>query len=410
MKAEIISIGTELLLGEIVNSNAAYLAEQLPLLGFDLYFIVTVGDNKQRLISTLKQACERADIIITTGGLGPTQDDITRESVAEFLHEEITIEPKLVKRLEDMFAKYKINMSPSNRKQAGIIPSAKIIDNQFGSAPGWWIEKNNKIIITLPGPTGELRNMWTLNVLPELKKRSKEIILSRTLKLFNIPESQVDEKVSVHLSSTNPTLATYAKADGIHLRITAKGTTEDAVRKILSEKEQQLKDILANYIWNSDNSENIEDVVLKLLQQKKLTIASVESEIGGLLTSTLNDSAYSINCYKGGLVISTDAIARTLKIDTNLFEQYGKISPEIAVAMATKIREMFKAEIGISIVRDIIPGTSNNQQADDVFIGIDYQGNKFTTGRKFPGQAYQLKRLAVTAALFKLRKVIINGG
>jgi nicotinamide-nucleotide amidase len=410
MKAEIISIGTELLLGEIVNTDAAYLAEQLPLLGFDLYFITTVGDNKHRLIKTLKQAFDRADIIITTGGLGPTQDDITRESVAEFLQEEITIDPSQVKKLEALFTKYNIEMTPTNIKQAGIIPSARIIDNEFGSAPGWWIEKNNKTIIILPGPTGELKNMWTFTILPELKKKSTEIIISRTLKLFNIGEAQAEERVNQYLNSTNPTLATYAKADGIHLRLTAKGTDENLVRQTLSQRENQLRAILEDNIWSTNDSENIEDAVLKILQDKKLTLATVESNIGGLLTKTLNDSEYSPDCYKGGIVISDGSIEQTFKIDANLLRQYGKMSPEIASAMASRIRETFGTDIGISIARDIITDALSSKQADDVYIAIDYKGNQFTTTRKYPGQTYQVKRLAVTSALFKLRKIIINGG
>jgi nicotinamide-nucleotide amidase len=410
MKAEIISIGTELLLGEIVNTNAAYLAEQLPLLGFDLYFITTVGDNKQRLINTLKQACDRADIVITTGGLGPTQDDITREAVAEFLQEEITIDPVLVKKLEDIFSKFNFEMSPSNIKQAGIIRSANVIDNAFGSAPGWWIEKNNKTIIILPGPTGELKSMWTSTILPELKKKSKEIIVSRTLKLFNIPESQVDEKVSQYLQSTNPTLATYAKADGIHLRLTAKGPDEKELNRLLDIREQDIRAILEENIWSNCESENIEDAVLKILEEKHLTLATVESATGGLLTKTLSDSTNNVNSYKGGIVISYDSIEKSLNMDAKLFQQYGKISPAIASEMASKIRDIFSTDIGISIAKSTSYNIEDNKQPEDIYIGIDYRGNKFSTSRKYPGQSYQVKRLAIMSALFKLRKMLINGG
>src|SRR4030043_1426208 len=157
MKAEIISIGTELLLGDITDTNSAYLASQLPLLGLDLNFISMVGDNQRRLIDTLKQAWQRSDIIITTGGLGPTQDDITREAIAEFLGEELTIDYTLVQKFEELFRYYKIEMPPSNIKQATVIPSAKIIQNPRGTAPGWWIERDNRVIITMPGPPREMQ-------------------------------------------------------------------------------------------------------------------------------------------------------------------------------------------------------------------------------------------------------------
>ncbi len=165
MKAEIISIGTELLLGEIIDTNSAYLASQLPLLGIDLHFISTVGDNQQRLVDTLRQAWQRSDVIITTGGLGPTQDDITREAIAEMLHEQITIDPALVQKFRDLFSYYKLEMPQSNIKQASIIPSAQIIHNPQGTAPGWWIEQDDRIIITMPGPPNEMQLMWTKEVL-----------------------------------------------------------------------------------------------------------------------------------------------------------------------------------------------------------------------------------------------------
>lgn len=407
MKAEIISIGTELLLGEIVNTNAAFLAEQLPLLGIDLYYIATVGDNKQRLIKTLEQASQRADVVITTGGLGPTQDDITRESIADFLQEKITIDPALVKRLEDLFARYKIEMSPTNIKQAGIIPSAKVIDNDFGSAPGWWIEKNNKIIITLPGPTGEVKNMWASYVFPELKKRSNEIIMSRTLKLFNISESKVDEKISQYLSSTNPTVATYAKADGIQVRLTAKGANEIEVESILAQKEKDIRLLLEDNIWSTD-SENIEDTLLKLIEERNLTLASIESGIGGLLVKTISESKYSAKCYLGGLVIPNELIETILKNSTISIRQYGKISPEIASALASEIRGTLQAGIGISITT--ADGKSlQNSKTNSLYIGIDYMGTKLTFTRTYPGQSFQRRRLAVTSAFYELRKIIYGG-
>jgi nicotinamide-nucleotide amidase len=407
MKAEIISIGTELLLGEIVNTNAAFLAEQLPLLGIDLYYIATVGDNKQRLIKALEQASQRADVVITTGGLGPTQDDITRESIADFLQENITIDPALVKRLEDLFARYKIEMSPTNIKQAGIIPSAKVIDNDFGSAPGWWIEKNNKIIITLPGPTGEVKNMWASYVFPELKKRSNEIIMSRTLKLFNISESKVDEIISQYLSSTNPTVATYAKADGIQVRLTAKGANEIEVESILAQKEKDIRLLLEDNIWSTD-SENIEDTLLKLIEERNLTLATIESGIGGLLVKTISESKYSPKCYQGGMVIPNELIETILKNSTISVRQYDKISPEIASALASEIRRTLQADIGISITT-ADGKSSQNSKTNSLYIGIDYMGNKRTFTRTYPGQSFQRRRLAVTSAFYELRKIIYGG-
>jgi len=223
MQAEIIPVGTEILLGNIIDTDSSFLASQLPLLGIDLHFISTVGDNQKRLIDTLKQAWKRADLIITTGGLGPTQDDITREAIGELVGEELTVDDKLWQELQDLLRRYIGEIPKSNMKQATIIPSAQIIPNRMGTAPGWWVEKDDHIIIALPGPPDEMKLMWQESIFPKLKQRlAGEVILSRIIKTFRLAEAKVDELVA-HISKlSNPTLATYIKPDGVYLRITAK--------------------------------------------------------------------------------------------------------------------------------------------------------------------------------------------
>ncbi|MDH4292421.1 MAG: competence/damage-inducible protein A, partial [Dehalococcoidia bacterium] len=185
MKAEIIPIGTEILLGNIIDTNSSFLASQLPLLGIDLYFISTAGDNQKRLVDTLKRAWKRADIIVTTGGLGPTQDDITREAISELVNEELKVDEKLWQELQDLLRRYLGEIPQSNIRQATIIPSAQIIPNRMGTAPGWWVEKDNHIIIALPGPSDEMKMMWQEGILPKLEQRvTGEVILSRVIKTF----------------------------------------------------------------------------------------------------------------------------------------------------------------------------------------------------------------------------------
>ncbi|MFC2050902.1 CinA family nicotinamide mononucleotide deamidase-related protein, partial [Chloroflexota bacterium] len=289
MKTEIISIGTELLLGEITNTDSAYLARQLPLLGLDLNFISTVGDNQSRLIETLKQAWQRSDIIITTGGLGPTQDDITREAVAEFLGEEPMIDNTLVQKFEELFRYYKIEMPQSNIKQATVIPSAKIIQNPQGTAPGWWIERDNRILITMPGPPREMQLMWTKEILPRLQQKvASSVIVSKTLKIFGLTEAEVDERASLFLSATNPTLATYAKTDGIYLRITAKTDSEDKAKELIAKREADIRAIFNDYIWGTD-SDSLESIVGTLLTAKGLSLATMESYTGGFLANILTN-------------------------------------------------------------------------------------------------------------------------
>jgi len=249
LKAEIITSGTELLLGEITDSNTPYLADQLAGLGIDLYYSSTVGDNYQRYSGVLKQAWDRSDLIITTGGLGPTQGDITRDVIAGLLQEELTIDPDLKKELIEFFSRRGIEMPENNLRQATIIPSALALRNYSGTAPGWWVEKDGRIIVTLPGPPAELQSMWTNQVLPRLQAKSGAIIVSRTLKTWGLSEAKVDEMVAPFLSTANPTLAMYAGTDGIRLRITAKADTEDEARALITEREKDIRGILDDYIW-----------------------------------------------------------------------------------------------------------------------------------------------------------------
>ncbi len=407
MKAEIISIGTELLLGEITDTNSAYLAGQLPLLGLDLHFISTVGDNKLRVIDTLRHAWQRSDVIITTGGLGPTQDDITREAIADFLGEEITIDQNLVRKFEESFSYYRITMPTSNIKQAAVIPSAEIIQNPRGTAPGWWVERDNRIIIAMPGPPREMQLMWTKEVFPKLQQKvAGAVIISRTLKLFGLTEAEVDERVSSFLSATNPTLATYAKSDGIYLRITAKADKESEVQQMIAQREADIRAILDDYIWGVD-SETLESNVGKLLMAKGLSIATMESCTGGFLAHCITNIPGSSSYFKGGLVAYTDEAKAVLGLDPHLVAQYGLISTQTAEAMATVAREKFKTSIGIGLTGVMGPSEVEGKPIGTILIGLNDGRCIRSFVRNYPGNRLQVKHRAVTSALFELRKILL---
>ena len=404
MKAEIISVGTELLLGEIVNTDASYIAAQLPLLGIELYHIVTVGDNRYRIIEALQQASSRSDIIITTGGLGPTQDDITREAMAEFLHEEIHIDAACLEELSQFFRRRNIPMSANNQKQAGIIPSASFILNSRGTAPGWWIAKNGHTYITLPGPTGELKDMWLGHVLPILKELpSRHVIMSRTLKTFGLPESQVDEMVGTLLQRPNPTLGIYAKPDGIHLRITVKAASESAALQDLDKFDSEIREKLQDSIWGIDD-QGMEEVATGLIVQQGLTISTIETDTGGLLAAGLRNHMGKGDHYRGGLILPDDKSSHFCGFD-KIWGQYDTINADINSAMAARIRQISGADIGISI--DIDSGVD---AGTNVTMGIDYRGEAYQHTRNFPGKKAQVRQRAVTATLFELIKVMMNGG
>ncbi len=407
MKTEIISIGTELLLGEIIDTNSAYLASQLPLLGLDLNFISIVGDNQQRLIETLEQAWRRSDIIITTGGLGPTQDDITREAIAEFLGEGITIDQNLVQKFEEMFRYYKIEMPPSNIKQASVIPSAEIIQNPRGTAPGWWVERDNRVIITMPGPPREMKLMWTKEIIPRLQRRITDaVIVSKTLKTFGLTEAEVDERASPFLPATNPSLGTYAKVDGIYLRITAKAQTEVKAQELIAQRENDLRAILSDYIWGVD-SDTLESIAGALLAAKGMSLATMESYTGGFLANVITNVPGSSKYFKGGLVAYTDESRAAFGLSKQLVSRYGTISSQAVEAMATIAREKLGTSIGISLTGVMGPAEIEGQPIGTIFIGLDDGQRRQSFARNYPGNRLQVKQRAVTSALFELRKILL---
>ncbi len=406
MKAEIISIGTELLLGEIIDTNSAYLASQLPLLGVDLNYISTVGDNQDRLLEALKQAWRRSEIIITTGGLGPTQDDITRESIAEFLGEKLTVDYALVEKFEELFRYFKREMPPSNIKQATVIPSAKIIPNPRGTAPGWWVEHDNRIIITLPGPPREMELMWTREMMPRLQNMSSNaVIVSKTLKTFGLTEAEVDERASPFLPSTNPTLATYAKIDGIYLRITAKERTIAEAQKLVNQRESDLKAILGEYIWGVD-SESLEGIVGNLLLSKNLTLATMESYTGGFLANVITNVPGSSKYFIGGLIAYNEASRTAFGLDPKCVSHYGTVSIETCESMAAIAREKLGTSIGLGLTGVMGPAEIEGQSIGTIYISLDDGRRSYNFSKNYPGNRLQIKQRAVTAALFELRRIL----
>ncbi|MDP6347731.1 MAG: CinA family nicotinamide mononucleotide deamidase-related protein, partial [Dehalococcoidia bacterium] len=283
MKAEIVAVGTEILLGDITDTNSAFIAEELAPLGIDLYWMTVVGDNMDRLVEVLRRAWDRSDLIVLTGGLGPTEDDITREGIARMLGEELTVDPDVEKWLRGFFSSRGYPMPERNIKQATVIPSSKPLYNARGTAPGWWVQREGTALVTMPGVPVELFQMWQEQVLPQIKELlGGDIILSRTIKTLGMAEAAVDEVLSPLLSSTNPSIGIYAKMDGIHIRITAKGGGEDVVREMLADMDSKVREQLGDRVWGVDD-QTLEGVVGELLMQKSLTLATMESCTGGLL-------------------------------------------------------------------------------------------------------------------------------
>lgn len=405
MKAEIISIGTEILLGEITDTNSSYLAGQLPALGLDLYWISQVGDNITRLSEILWRAWNRSDVILTTGGLGPTDDDVTREAVAKMLWEKASVSPALEVELKEYFVRRGMPMPVTNLKQATLIPSAKAIHNAKGTAPGWWVEKDGHIIVAMPGPPVEMQNMWHTEVLPRLHKLCPgNIIVSRTLKTAGMSEAKVGEMVTRWLNATNPTMGIYAKSDGVHLRFAAKAPNRKQAEKMIAREEAAVREILGDCIWGTDD-DTLETVVGRLLTEKGLTLAVMESVTGGLLASTIADVPESPAYFKGGIVAYSNEAKVVYGVPPKVISACGIASNGTALAMAEAVRKSLDASVGVGVA-----GTFQENAADKhfgrVYIAIADSQNTVSTDASYPRDRGRMKRLATSRALFDLIKML----
>jgi nicotinamide-nucleotide amidase len=408
MKAEIISIGTELLLGEIVDTNSAYIASRLPALGIDVYYQHTVGDNLGRLVETLQRAWDRNDIVFTTGGLGPTEDDLTREAIARVLDEEVRVDPDLEAWVRSIFARRPGSMPERNIKQAWLIPSARALPNPRGTAPGWWVERDNKIIVAMPGPPAEMTRMWENEVVAELKQRNPGVVLiTRTIKTSGIGEGSVDEMLSPLLKSTNPSIGVYARADGIHARIAAKAATEEGARQIIEPVEEEVRRILGPAIWGFD-ADTFESKVGEMLAEHGLTLAVMESCTGGLLADTLTNVPGSSRYFRGGIVAYSTEVKESMGVDPDLIREHGVISAETASAMAAAARERLQADVGVGITGVAGPDPQDGAPVGSVHIAVDDgSGSAQITSYTFAQSREAIKRRAVTQALHLLRRALL---
>jgi len=406
MHAEILSCGTELLLGYITDTNATYLAQSLPTLGIDLYFVSQVGDNQGRIVETLQRAWQRSDLIIMTGGLGPTEDDLARESISALLGETMQVDAKLEADLRAKFAYMKTKMPESNVKQATLIPSAQAIPNPVGSAPGWWVEKDNHIIVAMPGVPREMYRMWENEVVPRLSSHTGGVIFTRILRVAGLGESTVEEKLGSLIHSTNPTLATYAKNDAIDVRVTAKAATIEVAEQQVNEAEIQVREILGNAVFGIDK-DTLASVVGDLLQSRNQTLGVMESLTGGLLSSTITDVKSSSKHFIGGIVSYSTDLKAQMGVPKEILEQYGAVSEQTAQAMAYAVRERLGTDFGIGITGVAGPDMQEGKPVGTVHIAVEGPIGVVTVkGSGRSSSREDNKRLAVLSALNLLRRFL----
>ncbi len=407
MKAQIMSVGTELLLGQIVDTNAAYLAQYLSALGIDLYWQATVGDNLGRLTDELRRAWERADLIVMTGGLGPTEDDLTREAIAALLGEPMTVVPELEAHLRAWFGRRGQPMPERNLKQATLIPSAQALPNPIGTAPGWWVERDDRIIVAMPGVPVEMRKMWEEQAVPRLQARLPEggVILSRTLKCLGIGESAVEERVRPLVGSPNPTLATYAKQDGVHLRMTAKARSRAEAEAALAAFEPRVRALAGDYIYGVDE-ETPAEVVGRHLRRRGLTLATMESLTGGLLASQITDVPGSSDYFLGGIVAYSADAKRRHGVPAEVIAQHGTVAAETALAMAAAARRQLGADVGLATTGVAGPAELEGKPAGTIFVALDLQGEQRVERQQWRTTRSENKRRATLAALDLLWRAV----
>ena len=409
MRAEIVSIGTEILLGEIIDTNSAYVAARMPALGIDVYYKHVVGDNQGRLVEVLRRAWERSDLIITTGGLGPTEDDLTRESIAELMGEQVSVDPDLEEALRARYRARNAVMPERNIKQAWLIPSARAIANPRGTAPGWWVEKDGKIIASMPGPPAEMNRMWDEEVAPELLKRNPGIVLvKRTLKTAGLGESNVDELLSPLLKTTNPSVGIYARADGVHVRLAAKAPSPAQAESLIAPIESQMRSLLAPHVWGIDD-DTFESVIGQMLKERGLTLAAMESCTGGLFSDTITNVAGSSAYFRGGIVSYMTDVKETMGVDPSVISEHGVVSQQTANAMALAVRERLQADVGVGITGVAGPDPQDGVPVGQVYIAV-------ATGHdapeelsfQFPQSRAAIKRRAVTQAILLLYRALVE--
>jgi len=409
VKAEIIAIGTEILLGEIIDTNSAHIARQLPELGIDLYYKTVVGDNIGRITETFERAWGRSDLIITTGGLGPTEDDMTREGIAALLGEEPVVDPALERRLRAWFEGRGYPMPETNLKQAWLLPSARAIDNPRGTAPGWWVERDGRVVVCMPGVPPEMERMWANEVRPELERRSDgQVLVTRTIKTVGIGEGTVDEMAKPLYGTPGIGIGTYARADGVHLRIGAKAASREEAWQRIEPVEREMEMIFGTAIWGKDD-DTFEGMLHDLFTSRQQTLSVMESVTGGLLASTLTDVPGAAEYFKGGLVTYQTELKVESGVDPGIIREYGVVSPETAAEMARTVRLKLGTDYGVGItgvagpdpMEGKPPGTVHVAVADPDF-GVSSLSMSMNQGRA------AVKRRAVLTAMILLRRTLLG--
>ena len=410
MIVEIISTGTELLLGQIVNTNAPYLARKLNEIGYDAVYQTTVGDNRVRMASVLTIAMNRADIIITSGGLGPTQGDITKEVTAEVLGLPMYLHEESVAHIKGFFERRHLTMTQNNLRQAMMPEGAIVVTNHRGTAPGVIIEHEKKTIIHLPGPPMELEHMFENSILPYFSNRfgSQGLIVSKVLRTFGLGESSMEERIRDYiLAQKNPTLALLSRSGEIHVRLTAKGETAEVAHQLIAELEPRIMERIGEFVFGADE-QALEQVVGEALTDRKYTLAVAESCTGGAVSARLTDIPGSSAYLTGSVVSYSNKVkAEFVGVPETILREKGAVSVETARAMAEGIRQRFGVDIGVGVTGIAGPGGGTEEKPVGlVYIAVAGPNGTVAEEERFTGQRSGIRTRTVNATLDLVRRYL----
>lgn len=416
MVVELVSVGTELLLGNIVNTNAAYLAEMCAKLGLSLYYQTCVGDNEERMIETFQTALNRSDIVILSGGLGPTKDDLTKEVAAKVMDMPLIEDPhsrKLIEAYLSNYLKNKPNLTITNNnwKQALVPKGAIVLDNSNGTAPGLILEKKDKVMILLPGPPNELKPMFEEQVYPYLNRKDETVIYSKMIKICGIGESMAEDRISDLIEGqTNPTIAPYAKTGEVHLRVTASAKDEEEAKNLIRPVVRELKVRFGKNIYTTNEHKTLEEAIFDLLKAQKLTLTTAESCTGGALSARLvNVSGVSEVFKQGFITYSNKAKRKYLQVKKTTLKTHGAVSVKTAKEMAKGACQATGSDVSVAITGIAGPdGGTTEKPVGLVYIACCINNKTTVKECQFNGNRSRVREQSVVTALTLLRDCILE--
>lgn len=408
MRCEILAVGTEILLGDIVNTNAQYISKRLSEEGIFVYHQSVVGDNPDRLKQAYELAFSRADLVITTGGLGPTKDDLTKETAFEYFGMKSVCHEESLKQIKEYFTRINKPLGKTNEKQAYFPEESIVLKNNNGTAPGCIIEDAGKVLVMLPGPPREMKAMFEESVIPYLRRYSKEILVSKVLRVIGVGESAAAELIGDLIDNENPTVAPYAKEGEMIFRITARAESEEAANKLISPVEDEIRRILGDNIYGEGET-TLEDVLGSMLVEKGLTIATAESCTGGMVAARLiNFPGISASLLEGAVTYSNEAKIRRLGVKEDTLNTFGAVSEEIAKEMAEGIARTSGADIGIATTGIAGPGGGTLEKPVGlVYIAVYYNNEVEVKKLNLTGNRQRIRERTTTVLIDMVRRKLL---